>query len=135
MIAEAHIARSRKDRRAEINCSTEKRKHSLFENLVAWLNPDQIANPGDGCGICALAGEARYAGPEVRRVMANHFDKSVQQIALALGNHKSATVRATAILTTIVGAVAVSRSVEDPAKAKAILANARFLVLQSIFFK
>jgi len=61
-----------------------KKKPTVAQIADVWLDPEHIENLGDGCGICALAGEARYAGSEVRQVIASHFEKNVEQIAQAL---------------------------------------------------
>jgi TetR/AcrR family transcriptional repressor of nem operon len=108
------------------------KKPPKLERVVdVWLDLKHVDNPGGGCGICALAGEARYAGPQVQQVIAEQFNLNVAQIALALPDEKNATARATAILTAIVGAVSMARAVGDPALAKAILANTRASILKN----
>jgi TetR/AcrR family transcriptional repressor of nem operon len=82
-----------------------------------------------------LAGEARYAGSEVRHVIASHFEKNVEQIAQALGGGGAATARATAILTAIVGAVSMARAVGSPELAQVILENTRAMVTHPAFLK
>jgi TetR/AcrR family transcriptional repressor of nem operon len=109
---------------------SRKKKPSLREVVDAWFDPAHIQDAAGGCGICALAGEARFAGPLVRQAITEQFKRSVEQIAQTLGSDKSATVRATAILTTIVGAVSMSRAVGDADLARQILASTRALILR-----
>ncbi|MDN7178449.1 TetR/AcrR family transcriptional regulator [Caballeronia sp. SEWSISQ10-4 2] len=112
-----------------------KKKPSVAEIADVWLNPEHIENLGDGCGICALAGEARYAGPAARQVIAGYFEKNVEQIAQALGGGRAATARATAILTAIVGAVNMARAVDSPELTQVILENTRAMVTHPAFLK
>jgi TetR/AcrR family transcriptional repressor of nem operon len=110
-----------------------KKKPTVAQVAAVWLDPEHIENPGDGCGMCALAGEARYAGPEVRQVIAGQFEKNVEQIAQALGGGTAATARATAILTALVGAVSMARAVGNPELAQAIVENTRAMVTHPAF--
>jgi TetR/AcrR family transcriptional repressor of nem operon len=112
-----------------------KKKPTVAEIADVWLDPKHIENLGDGCGICALAGEARYAGPEVRQVIAGHVEKNVEQIAQALGGGRASTARATAILTAIVGAVNMARAVGNPELAQMILENTRAMATHPAFLK
>lgn len=131
MIAEA-AQRAMEKGRAKIDPLFEgRRKPSLKQVVDVWFDPSHVGNPTGGCGICTLAGEARYAGPEVRRVIAEQFDRNVQLIARAIGTDAAATARATAIMTAIVGAVSTSRAVGDPSLAAKILANTRAMILQA----
>ena len=112
-----------------------KKKPTVVEIADAWFDLEHIENLGDGCGICLLAGEARYAGPEVRQVIASYFEKNVEQIAQALGGGRAATARATAILTAIVGAVSMARAVGNPKLTQTILENTRVMVTHPAFLK
>ena len=112
-----------------------RKKPTVAEIVDVWLDPEHIENLADGCGICTLAGEARYAGPEVRQVIAGHFEKNVEQIAQALGGGRAATARATAILTAIVGAVSMARAVGSPELTQVILGNTRAMVTHPAFLK
>ncbi|HWT37804.1 MAG TPA: TetR/AcrR family transcriptional regulator, partial [Paraburkholderia sp.] len=129
MIAEA-ARRAMQNGQAKLEPLLSGRKRATLKQIVdLWLDPAHVENRLDGCGICTLAGEARYAGPQVQRVVAEQFNRNVGQIAQALSG-KNVTARATAILTAIVGAVSMSRAVGDPAMAAQILANTRALILQ-----
>ncbi|GJH22495.1 TetR/AcrR family transcriptional regulator [Caballeronia novacaledonica] len=131
MIAEA-ARRAMQNGQDKLDPLFEGRKPPRLEKVIdVWLDPEHVDNLGGGCGICTLAGEARYAGPQVQQVVADQFKANVAQIARALGDEKRATARATAILTAIVGAVSMARAVGDPGMAKAILANTRAFILKN----
>jgi TetR/AcrR family transcriptional regulator, transcriptional repressor for nem operon len=129
MIAEA--ARRAMDKgQTRLDALFSRKKRPTLEQVVdVWLDPAHVADPTSGCGICALAGEARYAGPQVQQVIAEQFNRNVQQIAQTIGSGEAATARATAILTAIVGAVSMSRAVGDASLARQILANTKVLIM------
>jgi TetR/AcrR family transcriptional regulator, transcriptional repressor for nem operon len=104
---------------------------SLEQVVDVWLDPSHVQDFTTGCGICALAGEARFASPEVKQVVAEQFNWSVRQIARTMGADESAAARATAILTAIIGAVSMSRAVGDAALARDILANTKAMILRT----
>ncbi|SOE97028.1 transcriptional regulator, TetR family [Burkholderia sp. D7] len=113
-----------------------KKKPTVAEIADVWLDPEHIENLGDGCGICALAGEARYAGLEVHQVIAGHFEKNVEQIAQALGGDRAASARATAVQTALVGAVSMmARAVGNLELMRVILENTRAMVTHPAFLK
>jgi TetR/AcrR family transcriptional repressor of nem operon len=130
MIAEA-ARRAMEKGQAKLDALFSRKNRPTLEQVVdAWLDPAHVGNPTSGCGICTLAGEARYAGPQVQQVIAEQFNRNVQQIAQNIGTGEAATARATAILTAIVGAVSMSRAVGDAGLAQQILANAKALLMQ-----
>jgi TetR/AcrR family transcriptional repressor of nem operon len=131
MIAEAARRAMQKGQEKVDPLFTGKKPPRLDRLVDVWLDPKHVDNLGSGCAICSLAGEARYAGPQVQQVVAEQFDANVRQIALALGDEKNAHARATAILTAMVGAVSMARAVGDPALAKAILGNTRAFILKN----
>ena len=108
------------------------RKPTLEQLVGIWLHPEHIKNPTDGCGICSLAGEARYAGPRVQQVIAEQFQKSVEQFEQVLGgNSPSIKDQARAILTAIVGAVNIARAVGDPDLACNVVTSTLTLISQA----
>jgi len=129
MIAEA-ARRAMQKGQSKIDAIFLPGKKPRLEDLVdVWLHPGHALASAGGCGICALAGEARYAGPQVQRVVAEQFDRNVEQIAQTIGTGKQAKAHATAILTALIGAVSMSRAVGDVDLAQDILAKTRALIL------
>lgn len=130
MIAEATRRAMRKGQSKLDPLFSRKKKPSLDDVVDAWLDPAHVQDPTKGCGICTLAGEARYAGLQVQQVIAEQFKRNVEQIAQTIGADETATAQATAILATIVGAVSMSRAVGDADLARQILANTRAFILR-----
>ncbi|CAB3808609.1 TetR/AcrR family transcriptional regulator [Paraburkholderia fynbosensis] len=93
----------------------------------AFLSERHIRNPGSGCALCALAGEARHASPEVRERLTAYVHTLAAQIAETLaGRSKSAAL---GIVATIIGAVTLARAVDDKQLAKSILAASLDLIV------
>jgi AcrR family transcriptional regulator len=98
MIAEATRRAMQKGQSKLDPLFSRKKKPSLDDGVDAWLDPAHVQDPTSGCGICTLAGEARYDGPQVRQVIAEQPKRNVEQIAQTIGADETATARATAIL-------------------------------------
>ena len=92
-----------------------------------FLSEKHIRNPGTGCALCALAGEARHASPEVRESLTQYVHKLAARIAQALAAHSESL--ALGIVATIVGAVTLARAVNDPEIARSILARSLDLIV------
>jgi TetR/AcrR family transcriptional repressor of nem operon len=93
----------------------------------SFLSERHRDNPGSGCALCALAGEARYAGPEVKERLTHYVRKFASQIAGTLSGHSESV--ALGIVATIVGAVTIARAVDDDELAKSILSASLALVM------
>jgi TetR/AcrR family transcriptional repressor of nem operon len=92
---------------------------SLHAVAEVFLNERHLKNPGSGCALCALAGEARHATPEVRERLTRYVHALVARIARSLGDGKETA--ALGIVATIVGAVTLARAVNDDGLAQSIL--------------
>jgi TetR/AcrR family transcriptional repressor of nem operon len=102
-------------------------KEPLQAIAEAFLSERHIRDPGSGCALCALAGEARHASPEVRERLTAYVHALTAQIAETLaGRSKSAAL---GIVATIVGAVTLARAVDDKQLAKSILAASLDLIV------
>ncbi|RKT21006.1 TetR family transcriptional regulator [Paraburkholderia sp. RAU2J] len=102
-------------------------KEPLQAIAEAFLGERHIRNPGSGCALCALAGEARHASPEVREQLTAYVHTLAAQIAETLaGRSKSAAL---GIVATIIGAVTLARAVDDKQLAKSILAASLDLIM------
>ncbi|MEI5996583.1 hypothetical protein H3V53_05000 [Paraburkholderia bengalensis] len=71
MIAEAARRAMQKGQEKLDPLFAGKKRPTLEQVVDMWLDPDHVENRTDGCGICTLAGEARYAGPQVQQVVAD----------------------------------------------------------------
>lgn len=92
-----------------------------------FLGEKHIKNPGNGCALCALAGEARHAAPEVRDRLTQYVHKLASRIATLLAGDSESL--ALGIVATIVGAVTLARAVDDPKLARSILAGSLDLIV------
>jgi TetR/AcrR family transcriptional repressor of nem operon len=94
----------------------------------AFLSESHAKNPGTGCVLCALAGEAQHANADVRALLTHYVQQLASRIAKAVG--KNGEEAGLAIVATIIGAVTLARTVDDDRLAKSILAAALALVIR-----
>ena len=93
----------------------------------AYLSPRHRTNVSSGCPTAALAGDVRRQGTEARWAMTHGVRSQLERIAAALSSELSPEAQRDAVgaWSTLVGAVILSRSVEDDALAERILLDAR----------
>jgi TetR/AcrR family transcriptional regulator, transcriptional repressor for nem operon len=122
------VAQSRK-RIAALSTGTGgvKAKEPLRAIAESFLSDRHIKNPGTGCALCALAGEARHASPEVRNRLTTYVHSLASQIAQTLASHSESA--ALGIVATVVGAVTLARAVDDKELAKSILTASLDLIV------
>jgi TetR/AcrR family transcriptional repressor of nem operon len=104
-----------------------KAKEPLRAIAEAFLGERHIRNPGTGCALCALAGEARHASPEVRERLTAYVHTLAAQIAQTLTGHSESA--ALGIVATIIGAVTLARAVDDKQLARSILSASLELIV------
>jgi TetR/AcrR family transcriptional repressor of nem operon len=90
-----------------------------------YLNEEHADNPGNGCALCALAGDAGHADANVKALYTGSLRRLAERVARASANGTDGL----AIVATIVGAITLARAVDDPALAKSILDSAHALVM------
>lgn len=90
-----------------------------------YLNEDHADNPGSGCAVCALAGDAGHADDTVKALYTDSSQRLAERVAKASANGTDGL----AVVATIVGAIALARAVDNRALAKSILAAAHTLVM------
>jgi TetR/AcrR family transcriptional regulator, transcriptional repressor for nem operon len=93
----------------------------------AFLDERHVNDPGTGCALCALAGEARHANADVRALLTRYLNELTARVAKAAlrGGEKSAL----GIVATIVGAITLARAVDDDELAKSVLSSSLALVM------
>lgn len=93
-----------------------------------YLTPAHRDNPETGCVFAALASEAARAGPDVKAAFEDGIEAQARLIRdelVAQGmTPKAARAAALASLSTLVGALVLSRAVNDPVLSGDILAAA-----------
>ncbi len=123
------VAQSRQ-RIAALNTASgkgAKAKEPLQAMAELFLSDRHVKDPGNGCALCSLAGEARHASPEVRDRLTQYFHSLTSQIAKTLSGPSESM--ALGIVATIVGAVTLARAVDEDKLAKAILASSLALIV------
>jgi TetR/AcrR family transcriptional repressor of nem operon len=111
-----------------------KRNGTPLQSIAeAFLDERHVKNPGSGCALCALAGEARHANPDIRALLTRYLHEFTARIAQATSGGDGAgdgdEKAALGIVATIVGAITLARAVDDDALAKSILASSLALVM------
>ncbi|SDH99162.1 TetR/AcrR family transcriptional regulator [Paraburkholderia phenazinium] len=105
-----------------------KRADTPLQSIAeAFLNEQHLDNPGNGCALCALAGEARHASADVRALLTKYLRELTSLVAQAASceDEKSAL----GIVATIVGAITLARAVDDDELARSILSSSLALVM------
>lgn len=112
---------------AAANASGSAKKEPLRVIAEMFLSEKHIKDPGNGCALCSLAGEARHAAPAVRESLTQYVHKLASRIAQTLAGDSETL--ALGIVATIVGAVTLARAVDDPETARSILAGSLDLIV------
>jgi TetR/AcrR family transcriptional repressor of nem operon len=100
---------------------------SLEAWVSAYLSDAHCGNPGAGCGLAALAGDAARGGSAVRQVFAGGVERLVGTLQGQMPAAEPAERReqAMAMLSTLVGAVLLSRAVGDETLSRELREAAR----------
>lgn len=99
-----------------------------FKAIVdAYLHPAHAENPGSGCALCALAGDAVHALADVKALYTTHLRRLAEQLTQAAGSEGKAL--GLGVAATIVGAITLARAVDDHELALSILDSAHALVM------
>jgi len=108
-----------------------------FEAIVdAYLHPAHADNPGTGCALCALGGDAAHATADVKALYTTHLRRLADQLThAAVGGDESEDESGNKALglgvaATIVGAITLARAVDDHELALSILTAAHALVMK-----
>jgi TetR/AcrR family transcriptional repressor of nem operon len=130
LILEAlELAVSQSEKRMALAASNAAKRGETPLQAIAesFLSDRHVKNPGKGCALCALAGEARHANPDIRDRLTDDVRKLAERIAQAApADSEDASL---GILATIVGAVTLARAVDDDKLAKSILSASLGLVM------
>ncbi|TCQ99113.1 TetR/AcrR family transcriptional regulator [Neorhizobium sp. JUb45] len=118
--------------RDRIASAVEKDSHNAFDTVVRYYLSDWHRSAvGDGCALAALGPDVARQGPEVRNVMQKGVEEYLQQLEASVKGESDDDRREQAIatLSTLVGALMLSRAVEDRGLSDEILAAATRNVL------
>ena len=89
---------------------------ALVTMLGAYLSKEHAQNTELGCPLAALGSETARQGPEVRRVTTRHLKEMIDLLARQSPDwgQPAAHERALVMLSTMVGALVLSRAVDEP---------------------
>jgi TetR/AcrR family transcriptional regulator, transcriptional repressor for nem operon len=101
----------------------------------AYLHPAHAENPGTGCALCALAGDAAHANADVKGLYTTYLRRLADQLTQAArgadpsANGNKHEALGLGVAATIVGAITLARAVDDPELGLSILTQAHALVM------
>jgi TetR/AcrR family transcriptional regulator, transcriptional repressor for nem operon len=98
---------------------------TLDDYVARYLSADHRQRRGDGCVMAALAGEIPRQGAAIRNSFTDAVRAAVDRIASLMPGRRKSKDEALAVVATMVGALTLSRAVDDPAFSDRILAAAR----------
>jgi AcrR family transcriptional regulator len=95
---------------------------ALVSMLRAYLSREHVEHPDIGCPLAALGSETPRQAPEVRRVATRHIKEMVDLVARQSPDwgQPGAHQRALVTIATMVGALLLARSVDDPGLSDAL---------------
>jgi TetR/AcrR family transcriptional repressor of nem operon len=121
------LAAEATQRAIERSGAGQARLTSLGQLAESYLSPRHRADRANGCPVAALGGDFARRGRSQRKVLAAGIAEQVDRIAALLkrGTPAGRRRRAIAAYAGMVGALTLSRAVDDPALSQEILAVAR----------
>jgi TetR/AcrR family transcriptional repressor of nem operon len=93
----------------------------------AFLSDTHAMNPGNGCALCALAGEARHANADVRALLTRYVRQFASRVTKAAGSDSEEV--GLGLVATIVGAITLARAADDDELSRSILSASLALVM------
>lgn len=122
LVAEA-LERAMGESKARSVKSLAKRGGATLESLLdSYLHPQHRDEPGKGCAIAAMAVDVGRGGEAEKEILTRHLRGSVQDLEALLGEDRQAALAA---FSTLVGALLLSRAVDDAGLSEEILAAAK----------
>jgi TetR/AcrR family transcriptional repressor of nem operon len=94
--------------------------------FVDWyLSAQHRDDPGAGCAVVALGADTARAEPRVRAAYRGQVERYIDQMEELLGDREDSRREAIAAVTSMVGALLISRAVDDEALSEEILREVR----------
>lgn len=121
LLAEA-LERALLENEAHAGLQGSQRALSFAQIVKGYLSRAHRDGRESGCAIAALASDVARADPSSRAVMAGHIETFIDSMKGALGGDEAGAIVA---VSAMVGALALSRVVTDPARSDAILGAVR----------
>jgi TetR/AcrR family transcriptional repressor of nem operon len=117
--------------RSDLGRAVEGAADPLAAFLDEYLSEKHRDDPGSGCTVVALGADAARADPRVRASYRDQVEKYIDRMEELLGDGEDGRERAIAAVTSMVGAVLISRAVDDVGLSEEILGAVRAEVAAS----
>jgi len=103
--------------------------HDPHDPLASWVDwyvsEEHRDNPGTGCPVAALVGDVGRADDRVRAGYSAVVERYIETLEGMLGGGQDSRRQALIAASTLLGALALSRAVDDEALSREILSSAR----------
>ena len=109
--------------RARLTAAAERAEpgHGLEALIASYLSDRHVEHPESGCTLAALGSETARQAPALRKIATRQVRGLADLLAAQLpGDAADNRERALAMLASMVGAIALSRVVDDPALSRAL---------------
>ena len=122
----AALARALEENEAEKDKTERHGRAGLIDYVEGYLTPEHRDGPGTGCAVGALVGDVARADDDTRALFSTRFARYLAWVEALLERHgQQGREEAAFVLSTLVGALTLSRAVSDPELSKLILSGAR----------
>jgi TetR/AcrR family transcriptional regulator, transcriptional repressor for nem operon len=110
---------------ADLGRAVEGAADPLAAFVDEYLSERHRDEPGTGCAVVALGADATRADARVRATYGAQVEKYIDRMEGLLGGGEDARAEAIGAVTSMVGALLISRAVDDPKLSDEILATVR----------
>ncbi len=135
LIAEA-AARACAEGSARVTETTARAADPLAALITTYLSAEHRDDPGTGCAVAALGGDAARPGNPARGAytaqIRSYIDRLEGLLAEDGAGARDLRERAIATMSCMAGALVIARAVEDPELADEMLAGARDVLLAAV---
>jgi TetR/AcrR family transcriptional repressor of nem operon len=114
--------------RSKVVAAPAESRRSLATIVGRYLSRAHRDNPATGCAVSGLASEVARADAEIRAVMDAHLKRYIENIAQALPPGADASL-ALPMTCTMIGALTLSRLINDKTASNRVLDEARDFIL------
>ncbi len=93
--------------------------------IDAYLSVEHRDDPGTGCGVAALGNDVTRLGPASQEAYGTQVGRYREQLQALLGGDEDAHLRASAMISTMVGALTIARGLGATPESDAFLRDVR----------
>jgi TetR/AcrR family transcriptional repressor of nem operon len=107
----------------------EARTMSLLRYIDMYLSDDHVGDPGNGCPLAALGGEAPHAPGQIANALGAGSNQAISALAAAMEGRRAA---ASALMATLLGTVVLARMATTHRERHRILSAGRVAALNCV---